>query len=89
MSRFSDFKTTIATWYDNTKAFFKRSEVIFYSRLQVMTGFVLAVFTGIDWTSVTMKLDNAKESLYLAGGLIFNGVLTEYLRRRNAVLPSA
>ena len=88
MSRFSDFKTKIATWYDNTKAFFKRSEVIFYSRLQVMTGFVLAVFTGIDWTSVTMKLDNAKESLYLAGGLIFNGVLTEYLRRRNAVLPS-
>lgn len=89
MSRFSDFKTTIATWYDNTKAFFKRSEVIFYSRLQVMTGFILAVFTGIDWTSVTMKLDDAKQSLYLAGGLIANGIITEVLRRRNANLPSA
>lgn len=88
MSLFSDFKTTIATWWDNTKAFFKRSEVIFYSRLQVISGFFLAVFTGIDWTTITMKLDDAKQSLYLAGGLIFNGILTEYLRRRNSVLPT-
>jgi len=89
MSRFSDFKDKIALWWDNTKAFFKRSEVIFYSRLQVVSGFFLAVFTGIDWTSVTVKLDDAKNSLYLAMGLIVNGVITEILRRRNATLPTA
>lgn len=88
MSILADFKTKLATWWDNTKAFFKRSEVIFYSRLQVVSGFFLAVFTGIDWTTVTMKLDDAKQSLYIAGGLIANGIITEALRRRNAVLPS-
>lgn len=75
-------------WWDNTKAFFKRSEVIFYSRLQVLIGFFLAVFSGIDWTTVTGNLQNAKQSLYLAGGLILNGIITEFLRRRNANLSS-
>lgn len=84
----SNVETTLSLWWDNTKAFFKRSEVIFYSRLQVISGFFLAVFTGIDWTTVTMKFDDAKQSLYIAGGLIFNGILTEYLRRRNATLAT-
>lgn len=75
-------------WWDNTKAFFKRSEVIFYSRLQVISGFFLAVFSGIDWTTVTMNLHDAKQSLYIAAGLIFNGIFTEFLRRRNATLPT-
>jgi len=88
MSIFTDFKGTIATWWDNIKAFFKRSETIFYARLQVLSGFFLAAFTGIDWTTVTMKLDDAKQSLYLAGGLIANGIITELLRRRNANLPT-
>jgi len=85
MSALSD---KIALWWDNTKAFFKRSETIFYARLQVLSGFVLAVFSGIDWTTVTVNLDNARHSLYLAGGLIVNGIITEYLRRRNASLAT-
>ena len=89
MSILTDFETTISTWWDNTKAFFKRSETIFYARLQVLSGFFLAVFSGIDWSTVTVNLENAKQSLYLAGGLIVNGIITEYLRRRNATLPSA
>ncbi len=88
MSIFTDFKGTIAIWWDNTKAFFKRSETIFYARLQVFSGFMLAAFTGIDWTTITMKLDDAKQSLYLASGLIANGIITELLRRRNANLPT-
>jgi len=88
MSIFTDFKGIIATWWDNTKAFFKRSETIFYARLQVFSGFMLAAFTGIDWTTINMKFDDAKQSLYLAGGLIANGIITEALRRRNAILPS-
>jgi len=88
MSLFTDFEAKVAVWWDNTKAFFKRSETIFYARLQVLSGFFLAAFTGIDWTTVTVKLDDAKQSLYLAGGLIANGIITELLRRRNATLPS-
>lgn len=84
MSQLTD---TLSKWWDNTKAFFKRSETIFYARLQVLSGFFLAVFSGIDWTTVTMNLQNAKQSLYIAAGLVANGVITEYLRRRNATLP--
>lgn len=85
MSQLTD---KIALWWDNTKAFFKRSEVIFYSRMQVVSGFFLAVFSGIDWTTVTVNLENAKQSLYIAAGLIVNGIVTEVLRRRNATLPT-
>lgn len=74
---------TLSKWWENTKAFFKNSEVILYSRLQVLGGFFLAVFSSIDWTTVTANLDDAKNSLYIALGLIGNGVLTEILRRRN------
>jgi hypothetical protein len=74
---------TIAKWWENTKAFFKNSETILYARLQVLSGFFLAVFSSIDWTSVTVNLNDAKNSLYVALGLIANGVLTEILRRRN------
>jgi len=88
MSRLSDIGNKISTWWDGVKAFFKRSEVIFYSRLQVVSGFFLAVFSGIDWTTVTVNLENAKQSLYIAGGLIVNGIITEVLRRRNATLPT-
>jgi hypothetical protein len=89
MSLLTDFTGTIATWWDNTKAFFKRSETIFYARMQVLSGFFLAVFSGIDWTTVTVNLENAKQSLYIAAGLIVNGIITEYLRRRNATLATA
>lgn len=77
---------TINKWWENTKAFFKNSETILYARLQVLSGFFLAVFSSIDWTTVTMNLNDAKQSLYIALGLIGNGILTEVLRRRNANL---
>lgn len=89
MFNLTDFKDTLARWWDNAKAFFKRSEVIFYSRMQVLAGFFLAVFQGIDWTTVTMNLQDAKQSLYIAFGLIGNGIITEVLRRRNATLPTS
>lgn len=77
---------TINKWWENTKAFFKNSETILYARIQVLSGFFLAVFSSIDWTTVTMNLNDAKQSLYIALGLIGNGILTEVLRRRNANL---
>ena len=81
--------STISRWWDNTKLFFKRSETIFYARLQIVAGFFLAVFGAIDWTQVTVNLEDSKHSLMLAGGLIINGIITEALRRRNATLPTS
>ena len=80
---FSNWKATLSKWWENAKAFFKNSETILYARLQVISGFILAVFSSIDWTSVTVNLNDAKQSLYIALGLIGNGILTEILRRRN------
>jgi hypothetical protein len=74
---------TLSKWWENTKAFFKNSETILYARLQVLSGFFLAVFSSVDWTTVTANFNNARESLYIAFGLIANGVVTELLRRRN------
>jgi len=88
MSDLTDSESGIASWWDSTKAFFKRSEVIFYSRLQVLSGFMLAVCGSIDWTQVTVNLKDSRQSLYIASGLIANGVITEVLRRRNSTLAT-
>ncbi len=86
MSKLTKFEhEKVSPWWDATKAFFQRSEVIFYSRLQVLTGFVLAVAGSVDWTQITTNLGN-KQSLYLGAGLIVNGIITESLRRHNANL---
>lgn len=82
----NDTETKLGAWWDSVKAFFKRSEVIFYSRLQVLLGFLLTASVGIDWTQVTAKFSDMKQALYLGGGLMLNGVITELLRRRNANL---
>lgn len=81
--------STLEQWWDNVKAFFKRSETIFYARLQTVAGFFLAVAGGIDWTQVTNLFNNAKQAMWLGIGLVVNGIVTEVLRRRNANLPSA
>lgn len=88
MSKLTEYETKLETWWDGVKAFFKRSEVIFYSRLQVLTGFFLTVSSSIDWTQVTTQFGNAKQALYLGSGLIFNGIVTELLRRRHANLDA-
>ena len=81
--------STLAQWWDNTKAFFKRSETIFYAQLQAVVGFFLAVAGGIDWTQVSNLFSKPKQALWLGVGLVVNGIVTEILRRRNATLPSA
>lgn len=70
--------------WDNTKAFFKRSAVIFYSRLQALSGFVLAVLGSMDWNQIsTWDFTTPKQTAWLGIGLIVNGVVTEALRRRS------
>lgn len=73
--------------WDNIKAFFKRSEVIFYARLQALSGFVLAVLGSMDWNQIkTWDFTSPKQTAWLGIGLIINGTVTEVLRRRNADL---
>jgi hypothetical protein len=81
--------STLQQWWDNVKAWFKRSETIAWARLQTLAGFVLAVAGGIDWTTITSNFANAKQALWIGIGLTANGIVTELLRRRNATLPSA
>lgn len=74
----------LSTYWDNTKAFFKRSLVIFYSRLQALSGFVLAVLGSMDWGQIhTWDFTTPKQTAWLGIGLIVNGVVTESLRRRS------
>ena len=70
--------------WDKVKAFFRRSEVIFYSRLQSLSGFILAVIGGMDWQSVaTWDFTTPRQTAWLGIGLVINGTITEALRRRN------
>lgn len=74
-------------WWDGVKAFFKRSEVIFYSRLQALSGFVLTVLGAIDWQQISnWDFTTPRQTAWLGIGLIVNGTITEVLRRRNAAL---
>lgn len=71
--------------WDKIKAFFKRSEVIFYARLQTLSGFILAVLGSMDWQQIqTWDFTSPKQTAWLGIGLIINGTVTEVLRRRNA-----
>lgn len=76
-------------WAD-IKAWFKNSETIFWSRLQVLVGFVVAALAAVDWTQLaTFSFDGAfstKQALFLGLGLTINGLWQEYLRRRNSTL---
>lgn len=74
----------LSNLWDNVKAFFKRSEVIFYARLQSLAGFVLAVLSQVDWNTIqTWDFTSPKQTAWLGIGLIVNGTITELLRRRN------
>lgn len=79
-----EIKQTLQKWWDNTKAFFKRSETIFYARLQALAGLVLAILGSIDWSQIsTWDFTTPRQTAWLGIGLIVNGTVTELLRRRN------
>lgn len=85
MSKISAFFSNVWT---KIKSFFSYSETILWARIQAAVGFVLAVAGGVDWTAVTSNFANAKQALWVGIGLVANGVITEILRRRNAVMPT-
>jgi hypothetical protein len=81
---FSNFEAKLKGYWDQTKAFFQRSEVILYARMQMLSGFFLAVAGAIDWTSVTsLNWTTPKQTIWAGVAIVFNGLVTELLRRRN------
>lgn len=81
----SSLKLKLSNFWNEAKAFFKYSETILIARAQVFSGFILAVATNVDWTALS-DFVSYKQSIALAGGLILNGILTEWARRRNSDL---
>lgn len=70
------------------KAWFKFSETILLSRIDVLVGFVIAAVAAMDWSPL-MTLDFSsgfdKKQLYVIGGFcVLRGVVGEIARRRNA-----
>ena len=83
-------KTKLSNWYSSLKDWFKRSETIFWARIQTITGFLTSAIAGIDWTTLFNSgfkdLVTNKTILYVGLGILVNGLFTEYLRRRNSDL---
>ena len=70
------------------KAWFKFSETIFISRLDVFIGFLIAVVASMDWSPL-LALDistgfDTKQLYYISFICILRGVVGEIMRRRNA-----
>lgn len=70
--------------WDKIKAWFKRSETIFWARFQVALGIAMAVLPSLNpmaWFDQTLT---PTQRWVLALTAIANGLWTEYLRRRRA-----
>lgn len=70
--------------WSKVKAWFKDSETIFYARLQVLGGILLAVvptLNPVSWLDATLT---PTQRWVTAISAIANGLITEYLRRRRA-----
>ncbi len=66
--------------WEKIKAFFKDSEVIFWSRLQALLGFAALALTYVQ-PEVLQPLFGGNSQNF-AIFLVVNGFATEYLRRR-------
>ena len=73
--------------WNKIRKWFKDSEVIFLARALTLYGFILAVFTGIDWTSL-MSIDFSngfdKKVLTASSFYIVQGIVIELARRHRA-----
>lgn len=71
------------------KAWFNYSWSIFIARLEVLTGFLLGVLGGIDWTAITNLNWNdaiySKSNLIVSALFVIKGVVSEIGRRSGTV----
>lgn len=73
------------TW-DKIKTWFKDSETIFYARLQVLGGILLAIVPTLNPVSWLDSALTPAQRWTAAGFAVINGLVTEWLRRRRADL---
>lgn len=75
---------TLSKYWEDVKDFFKRSETILWARIQAIVGLVLAILGSIDWSQIqNWDFTTPKQTAWLGIGLVVNGIVTEFLRRRN------
>lgn len=72
--------------WQKIKNWFKDSETIFWARLQVFAGILLAVIPTLNPVAWLDQSLTPTQRWVTAGFAILNGVITEYLRRRRADL---
>ena len=75
-------------WTD-FKAWFNYSWSIFIARLEVLTGLLVGIFGGIDWTALT-QLDwsqgiKSTGTVIVAAMLVIKGIVSEIGRRAGTV----
>ena len=71
--------------WDKVKAWFKRSETIFWARLQVFAGAVMATVMALaNDPNISDALKSILKPEYVPYYVIGFGLLTEILRRRRA-----
>jgi hypothetical protein len=76
----------------DVKAWFNRSWSIFLARLEVLTGVLVGVFGGLDWTALT-QLDwsqglKSPGTMIVAALLVIKGIVSEMGRRAGTVVAA-
>lgn len=69
--------------WDKIKKFFRDSETLFWARLQMALGAVVATLATFDFSSLSDAALNSRQ-MWLGVAVFGQGVLTEYFRRRRA-----
>src|SRR5690606_15031721 len=70
------------------KEWFSYSQSILIARLEVLAGFIIGVFSFIDWsafTSIDFTGITSSQLGLIALGLVIKGVISEMARRMNTV----
>lgn len=80
------------TIWTDVKAWFNRSWSIFIARMEVLVGFLIGVFGGIDWSAL-LNLNwydaiYSKTNLLVAALIIIKGIVSEMGRRAGTVVTA-
>jgi len=80
---------SIKTWWSNVKAWFKNSETILLSRIEVVVGFLVAAMSIMDWSPLlSVGIDTGftwVQGAYLGAIMFTKGIISEWARRLNTV----
>lgn len=69
-------------WFEEVKAFFRYSKVIFIARSEAAVGFVAIVIGSLDWSPFFgLTGFDTHQIAYLGGLSLIKGVVTEWARK--------